>query len=71
MKVLVELDITDCRDCPFTYRHSGHGECWTECRHKGNNRGAYENILWGCQDSFKEVPEWCPIFSKKQGKAVK
>lgn len=61
MKVIIEHDVTDCRDCPFAYSHYGQGECWTECSHKENGRPAYENILWGCQEQFKAVPGWCPL----------
>lgn len=60
-KATVEIGVTDCRDCPFARQHRGHGECWTECAHKGNGRGFYENILWGCQEDFKTIPEWCPL----------
>ena len=45
MKINIEIDITDCRDCPFKRDYRGHGECWAECIHKENGRGAYENIL--------------------------
>lgn len=62
MKVQVLYDITDCRDCPFAKQHVGHGECWTECSHKGNGRlNPYGNILWGCQEDFKAIPPWCPL----------
>ena len=56
------IEITDCTDCPFAKKHVGHEECWTECSHEENNRGAYEDILWGCQGFFQRVPNWCPIF---------
>lgn len=61
MKLTIEIDVNDCRNCPFKHNHYGHGECWTECNHPKNGRGCYENILWGCQEEFKEVPEWCPL----------
>ena len=61
MKINIEYDIIDCRDCPFKYSHVGHGECWVECNHKDNNRKPFENILYGCGEEFKIVPEWCPI----------
>ena len=61
MEINITLDITDCRDCIFTYDHRGHGECWTECQHKDHSRGAYETILWGCQQSFAKTPDWCPL----------
>lgn len=60
-KVNIEYEIMDCRDCPFAKLHTGHGECWTECHHKDHKQAAYENILWGCQEEFKRVPEWCPL----------
>ena len=61
MEITMTYDVTDCRDCPFANSYYGHGECWEECTHKENGRGAYEDILWGCQQSFAVVPEWCPI----------
>jgi len=61
MKVMIEYDITDCRNCPFRYAHRGHGECWSECSHKDNGRSSYENILYGCNEPFKVIPKWCPI----------
>jgi hypothetical protein len=61
MKITTEIEVTDCRDCPFAHSHSGQGECWTECNHPANGREPYEDILWGCQEGFKEVPEWCPL----------
>jgi len=61
MKVLIEYDITDCRDCPFKYNYRGQGECWAECSHKGNGCLPYENILYGCQEPFEKIPEWCPL----------
>ena len=65
MKAVIE--VTDCRDCPFAGDHRGHGECWKECRHPQNNRGAYANILWGCQEQFKSTPSWCPLKEKSNG----
>jgi hypothetical protein len=62
MLVRTEIEVTDCRDCPFKREYSGHGECWAECIHPDNKREVYDNILWGCQSSFKSIPEWCPIF---------
>lgn len=61
MKVQIDIEVTDCRDCLFRSSFRGHGECWEECSHKESGKGAYENILWGCQEEFKEVPEWCPL----------
>ena len=59
MKLTIE--VTDCRDCPMAKDHHGHGECWKGCEHPKNMRSAYENILWGCQETFKKIPWWCPI----------
>lgn len=64
MKVQIEYEVKDCRDCPFRRSHRGHGECWEECGHKDNGKGCYENILWGCQEEFTAVPDWCPLFKK-------
>ncbi len=61
MKVLIEYDITDCRDCPFKYDHRGHGECWAECTHKDHGQQSYGNILYGCGEKFKSIPVWCPL----------
>lgn len=66
VKVTMEYEVTNCSDCPFKHYHYGHGECWYECSHKYHGRGAYGNILWGCQEKFTEVPEWCPVFGEKK-----
>lgn len=60
MKVTLELDITDCRDCNFRKSHYGHGECWDYCTHKQAPEFP-TCILWGCQASFSKVPKWCPL----------
>jgi len=61
VRVTFEFDAEDCRNCPFKKRESGGPECWTECSHPENGQKPYENILWGCHESFKKVPEWCPL----------
>lgn len=61
MKIFIEVDINNCKDCLYKKYHYGHGECWYYCSHPDNGRGGYENILWGCQEEFKEIPEWCPL----------
>lgn len=61
MIIKTEIEVKDCRSCPFAYRHNGHGECWTECSNKKHGRDFYENILWGCQENFEKVPDWCPL----------
>lgn len=61
MKVTTEIDVTDCRDCPFTHCYTGHGECWTGCKHPKRSGHGYDNTLWGCQEQFKSVPTWCPL----------
>ena len=61
MKATIEIDVADCRECPFAHRHAGHGECWIECIHPENGREPYEDILWGCMQDFEEVPSWCPF----------
>lgn len=61
MKVMIEYDIDNCGNCPFKRYHYGHGECWYECTHKDNGRGAYEDILWGCNEQFTQTPHWCPL----------
>ena len=58
-----EIEVTDCRDCPFRRSHRGHGENWTFCDHKDSPE-AYGSILWGGWEEFKELPEWCPINDK-------
>ena len=57
----VTVDVTDCRDCPFRGSSRGHGECWEQCDHNENGRGAFKDILWGCQEDYKKTPEWCPL----------
>jgi hypothetical protein len=61
MKLTIEIDVTDCRDCQFRGSVRGQGECWEECSHKKHGQGPYGNILWGCQEDFKQVPKWCPL----------
>lgn len=61
MKITIEVDVKDCRNCPHKHSLRGHGECWEECTHPNRNRAPYENILWGCQEEFSRVPEWCPL----------
>lgn len=63
MKVIIE--VTDCRDCPFAKEHRGHGECLMFCSHKDAGRKGYENVLFGCFEKFKEIPEWCPLKEKE------
>ena len=60
MKVTIEIDVTDCRDCHFNRYHSGHGECWYYCSHPYSPDG-YDDILYGCGEKFKEIPNWCPL----------
>ena len=60
MKITIELDITDCRDCLFRGSQRGHGECFEYCRHK-DSPTSYGNILWGCMGEFESVPKWCPV----------
>ena len=62
----LEVEVKDCRDCPMRHSHRGHGECWEECCHPEFPGGAYDNILWGCQESFKEIPKLCPLKKKEQ-----
>lgn len=57
----LEIEVKDCKSCPMAHYHRGHGECWTECRHPDHGREAYESILFGCYESFKGVPKWCPL----------
>lgn len=60
MKVTIEIEVTDCRDCFFRKSYRGHGECWEDCTHS-KSPGGYENILWGCGEQFTKVPKWCPL----------
>lgn len=64
MKIMIEIEVTNCLDCPFKKEHRGQGECWSYCSHPETKQKTYENILWGCQARFIEVPKWCPIFKK-------
>lgn len=64
MKVIVEINVDNCLNCPFKKEHRGHGECWTYCSHPDKTVKPYEDILWGCQESFTKTPTWCPIFMK-------
>lgn len=57
----IETNMKDCRDCPFKASIRGHGECWEQCTHKNHGQAPYANILWGCQEDFKEIPAWCPL----------
>ena len=63
----LEIEVTDCRDCPMAHDHRGHGECWKECAHPDYRGDPYGNILWGCGAEFKAVPNWCPIKEKNNG----
>lgn len=65
MKLTIEMDVTDCRNCCYKKDHYGHGQCWAYCSNPNNGRGAYEDILWGCQGKFVKIPDWCPIFKEK------
>lgn len=63
--------MSHCQRCRFAYSHRGHGECWTECSHPvAHRRGPFMNILWGCQEEPKPVPEWCPIRAENLNKQV-
>lgn len=59
--MILEVKVTDCRDCPMRKPNRGHGECWEYCSHPKNGRKPFEDILWGCQEEFKETPDWCPL----------
>jgi hypothetical protein len=63
----IEIEVTDCRDCPCNYKHIGHGEGWYQCTHPKNNQPTYGNILWGLGAKFEAVPNWCPIKEKNHG----
>ena len=67
MKIIVveEYDITNCDDCPYKKNHYGHGECWSYCGHQ-KAPNVYDSILYGCQEHFTKVPDWCPLGVKAQ-----
>ena len=66
----LKIDVKDCRDCPYKKSNRSHGECWEYCDHpdRDENHRGYDSILWGCQDEFKKVPEWCPLTISPSGK---
>lgn len=59
-----EIDVNDCRDCPFCHKHIGHGEGWYHCIHPNHGKGAYGNILWGLSEKYEALPDWCPGIGK-------
>lgn len=63
MKAVIE--VKNCEDCPFRKSNRGHGECWEYCNHPENGRPPYEDILWGCQERFRSIPNWCPLLIAK------
>jgi hypothetical protein len=62
--MITTIEFKNCRDCPFKTSSRGQGECWEACAHPDNSRPYYDSILWGCQEHFESIPDWCPI--KKQ-----
>lgn len=61
MKVTLEYDVHDCRDCPYAKPYPGGPECFTACEHPDRQSQYYESILWGCREQFSQVPKWCPL----------
>ena len=61
LKKKVEIEVSDCRDCPFKRENNGHGDCFTFCGHQDTGRDPYDRILWGCRDEFSSIPNWCPL----------
>lgn len=61
MKIIVEMEVAGCGDCPMRQSHRGHGENWDWCSHPQSPKG-YDNIIK--QDykvpSTHITPEWCP-----------
>ena len=60
-----EIEVTDCRDCPYAKDHRGHGECWKYCSHPQGHRPGYGDILWGCGAQFEATPAWCPLKARE------
>ena len=60
----IDLEVTNCEDCPLAKAHRGHGECWTYCSHPNHGRASYEDILYGCNEKFKGTPNWCPLLKE-------
>lgn len=65
MKVTIEIEVTDCRDCIFRRSIRGHGECFEYCSHKDSRTNKYLDALWGCREPFRSVPSWCPLGIKQ------
>ena len=60
MRVTLEYEVHDCRDCLYRHSERSQGQCWEECDHP-DAPGNYQNILWGCQSQFTATPGWCPL----------
>ena len=60
MKVTIEMDINDCRDCPFkdTYREQGFSIHF--CSNPQNKRKGFDDYICTV-GNFIKTPEWCPF----------
>lgn len=57
----LELEVTNCLDCPYKKFHEEHRNNYHFCTHPSFPAKS-ESILYGEFDtSFMQVPHWCPL----------
>lgn len=61
MKIYLELDVNNCRDCVLRDEDRGHGSMGSFCNHPEAPEG-YGNII----ENIDCIPDWCPGKKKRE-----
>lgn len=61
----LEIEVTDCRDCPMRKEYHEQGGHWSGCTHKDHKQEGYGNTLY--VDEFYSTPVWCPLKETNRG----
>jgi len=60
MKIYLELDVTNCRNCILRGEDRGHGSMGSFCQHPESPEGYGAMIA-----DIDHIPTWCPGNTKK------
>jgi len=64
MRLSVEVNVTDCRDCPFHGEVNDMGATINLCNHQEAPEG-YDSVIPGYYarypEMFEGIPKWCPL----------
>lgn len=63
MKIYLELDVKNCRDCILRAEDHGHGSMGSSCQHPKAPDG-YGSII----EDIDSIPSWCPGKTSTKGK---